>query len=174
MGFRPAAIVRRLEWPEDDPLHGLTVKVRSVSVDKYNEIMRLMYGDAGRPPAAENVCTADKKPCGVCVACTDNARQWADLQTKGLDSSEKILNEFAASLKEWDYEHPETGEELPPTREGVGRADASHMTGILAAWASQLASVPLPLRNGSKNGRSQSDSEEEILALATVSQSQPN
>lgn len=175
MGFRPPVIIHKLLWDGDNPLNGLTVRVRSVSVDKYNHILRLMYGDNAPPPRAADVCTGEAtKPCGRCAECGKVAARFAELLAQGLKNGEALLDEFAACLKEWDYEHPETGEELPPTREGVGRADATHMTWILMAWVGQLGSVPPPLPKPSTNGRLPSDSQEGTLGLANLSRSQPS
>jgi hypothetical protein len=173
MGFRPPAISHKLEWPDDNPLHGLTVRCGSVSVDEYNQILRLMYGD-GPPPRPADVCTAEQKPCGRCDECRKVAEQIAGLAAQSLHNGEALLDKFAAALREWDYEHPITGEALPATREGVGRADATHMAWIIAAWTGQLGSVPPPLPKPSPNGNSPSDSEERALALASTSRNQSN
>lgn len=49
MGFRPQPVEYNLDFEEGDELHGLEVKIRSVTVREYNEMMRngLKKGEDG-------------------------------------------------------------------------------------------------------------------------------
>lgn len=162
MGFRPPLTTINLDWPEGHRLHGLVIKISSVTVDEYNEIQRLMYSVHDGAPQKEGETAADA-----------TARVQAAIQAGQKDSSD-LLDMFAEALIEWNYEDPKTGEPLPPDRAGVGRADAQFLTHMIFGWTGALVSVPDPLPNGSPNGRTASDMAESTLGLATVSTSHPS
>lgn len=52
-GFRKPLTIHTLEWPAGHSLHGLVVKMESVTVDEYNEIMDLLLTE--RPTGQESL-----------------------------------------------------------------------------------------------------------------------
>lgn len=87
------------------------------------------------------------------------------------EANQKISILFAEKLVEWDLDHPDTGEAVPQTIEGVNSLDRYLFAQIMTAWQVAMVAIRAPLPNASANG---SSSQEASLGMVVESQSPSN
>lgn len=124
MGFRPEAKRFRLRFDEDHEFHGLEIVTRSVPIGTILDVMRAAGSGAGRSPSPEDV-----------------------------ESIRGLFENFGGALIEWDLEHPDTGEPVPATPEGVATLDFDLVTRLAMEWVQAVLGASAPLGGASSSGR---------------------
>ncbi|MFD5697439.1 hypothetical protein [Streptomyces lasiicapitis] len=85
-----------------------------------------------------------------------NTGQMIDLDTARADGGEEaiqsMLRLMADRLIEWNVDHPDTGEPVPPTFDGVRSLDLEFNWAIIDAWQTAVAGVAAPLDEPSTDG----------------------
>jgi hypothetical protein len=72
---------------------------------------------------------------------------------------------FADKLVSWNVAHPDTGEALPPTLDGLLELDLEFIMPLIIGWVTTITRASLPKGMNSSNGANASLSEESMRLL---------
>jgi hypothetical protein len=124
VGYRPQPKRFRVAFEEDHELHGLELVTRSVPIGTILTVLRAAGSGAKTTPEPEDVAAV-----------------------------QGLFEEFGGALIEWNLEHPETGEPVPATPEGVAGLDFDLVSRIAMEWVQAVLGASAPLGAGSNGGR---------------------
>jgi len=124
VGYRPQPKRFRLTFEPDHEFHGLEIVTKSVPIGTLLAILRVAgKGGTGRP---------------------------------GVDDVEAVagmFDEFGNALIEWTMEHPDTGEPVPASADGLRSLDTDLVTRLAMEWVQAVLGAAAPLGAGSSSGR---------------------
>jgi len=120
----------KLRFQDGSALDGATVRMKSVDLGVYMEMMRL---------AQVGMVLKDADDLSV-----------AELLT-ALPEIARLFDVVAGALVDWDLVE-EDGSPIPATYEGVCSLEPPMVYALVEAWMEAIGGVEAPLRNGSRSG----------------------
>jgi hypothetical protein len=129
MGFQKPKKVYKLVWPEDHELHGLEVRVHSLPLGQFMELMSL-----------------------------SNLSKSSGFGEEDRQQVHQLFTGFAGALVSWNLEDEDPrGEDFPsipvsPDLDGLYSQDFGFVMQIIMAWMDAVANVSVDLGKASQTG----------------------
>lgn len=127
MGYRPEPRRFRLTFDEQHKRHGLEIVTRSVPVHALMDVLKAAgAGMGGRQPSIEDV-----------------------------EAIADLFENFGGALIEWNLDHPDTGDPVPATPDGLRTLDFDLVTELAMEWVGAVMGGSDPLGGSSRPGASE-------------------
>lgn len=144
MGFRRDKSII-VEFDEKHPSHGLVVRMKPMSVGQMDRLIGLQT----------------------------ELRQAGVVSSDGASARRELCALLADNMRSWNLEDDDSGEPVPPTRDGVMTQEFPFVLEVLEAWLAHVMGVPeeSPLEGQSSDGETRKPPEELTLPQESLSES---